>query len=175
MAAPLVVNVLELLRRPGSTKDLAATLDAAAFDFGDERVLERPIEVNAHLESMSDGITVSGTATMWIHGECRRCLRPLEESVAVRFDELYQATVQDPDAHPIDQDQAALLPMVRENLLLAMPMAPLCRPDCAGLCPTCGADLNQGPCACPPPAADDRWSALDELKQRLADGDETGR
>ena len=67
----------------------------------------------------------------------------------------------DPDAFPIEHGQLDLAPMVREEVLLAVPDAPLCRPDCAGLCPTCGADRNAAPCDCDTAVRDDRWAALD--------------
>ena len=54
--------------------------------------------------------------------------------------------------------------LAREVLVLGLPLAPLCRPDCAGLCQTCGADLNLGDCGCPPVDADPRWAALDALR-----------
>ena len=54
--------------------------------------------------------------------------------------------------------------MVREEVLLGVPDAPLCRPDCAGLCPTCGADRNVGPCDCDTAVRDERWAALDQLR-----------
>jgi uncharacterized protein len=56
---------------------------------------------------------------------------------------------------------------VREAVLLDLPLAPLCRPDCAGLCPECGADLNAGDCGHRPNATDPRWTALDDLRERL--------
>ena len=55
--------------------------------------------------------------------------------------------------------------MVREHVLLAVDDPRLCRPDCPGLCPVCGADLSAGPCECDAPVVDDRWAALDQLRQ----------
>jgi uncharacterized protein len=59
--------------------------------------------------------------------------------------------------------------MVRENILLEAPLAPLCRPDCAGLCPTCGIDLNSATCDCVTAVVDPRWEALSQLKVNLPD------
>lgn len=168
MAVPLLVNVLELLRRPGSSKDVEAEVDAEAFDFADPRIADAPVAVRLRLESLSDGITVHGTASFRVQGECRRCLGSIDAETTVELSELFQVTLSDPDAYPIELDQVALLPMVRENILLAVPLAPLCRPDCAGLCQNCGRELNSGPCGCATPAADERWAALDELKEQLA-------
>jgi len=81
------------------------------------------------------------------------------------------------DLGPEDSDEVVLLPsgvqeidisgQVREALLLALPMRLLCREDCRGLCPECGADLNEGPCDCRREAADPRWGPLQELKRKL--------
>ena len=73
---------------------------------------------------------------------CRRCLRPLDGVVVADVDELYQEHVTDPDAFPIEDGQLDLAPMVRETVLLELADAPLCRHDCAGLCPSCGIDRN---------------------------------
>ena len=174
MAVPLLVNVLELLRRPGSSRDVESDVECEAFDFDDPRIVDRTVAVRLRLESLSDGITVAGTVTFGLRDQCRRCLREIDDDVSVAVSELFQVTLQDPDAYPIEQDQAALLPMVRENILLAVPPAPLCRPDCAGLCPVCGRDLNEGRCDCPSPAGDARWAALDQLKERLSREDPAG-
>ena len=59
---------------------------------------------------------------------------------------------------------ARVYPVYVLALLVALPLKPLCREDCAGLCPQCGANLNEGPCGCEPDTEDDRWAALRELK-----------
>ena len=81
--------------------------------------------------------------------------------------ELYQHVVTDPDAFEIVGDQIDLSRMVKENILLEAPIAPLCRPDCAGLCPTCGTDLNVASCDCVTVEFDPRWEALSQLKANL--------
>lgn len=167
MATPLIVNVVELLRWPGTTKDVDVNVARADFDFGDERIVDEPVEVRMHLESLSNGVTVSGTAFATYSGECRRCLTPIREKMSVEISELYQQVVEDPDAYAIENDQINLLPMVRENLLLAIPVGPLCAEDCPGLCPHCGADLKMGSCGCNVEVIDPRWAALEALKGSL--------
>ena len=172
MATPLIVNVIELLRRPGNTKDVDVTVAADDLDFEDSRMADDPVVVRVHLEALSSGVSVHGTATATWEGECRRCLDPLRRSMSVEIEELYQVHPDSPDAYAIENDQINLLPMVRENLLLAIPVGPLCTEDCAGFCPQCGADLREGACGCSPAPADDRWSALDALKGRVPDATE---
>ena len=98
------------------------------------------------LESLTDGIVVDGT----ICAPVARHVPPLPRrrvraSSRPRSHELYQQVVTDPDAFEIVGDQLDLAPMVREVVLLDAPATPLCRPDCAGLCPTCGIDRNAEP------------------------------
>jgi uncharacterized protein len=81
--------------------------------------------------------------------------------------ELYQHVVTGPDAFEIIGDQIDVAAMIRENILLEAPIAPLCRPDCAGLCPTCGIDLNTSACDCVIAVIDPRWEALSQFKANL--------
>ena len=69
----------------------------------------------------------------------------------------------DEDAYPLTGDELDLEPLARDAVLLDLPLAPLCSDGCLGLCPQCGANWNEGPCACPP-STDPRWSALDALR-----------
>lgn len=169
MATPLVVNVVELLRWPGSTKDVVATVACDDVDFGDARIVDDPVDVKMHCESMSNGVSVAGTASATWAGECRRCLAPIRERLTIEVLELYQQVRDDPDAYAIENDQINLLPMVRENLLLAIPVGPLCREDCPGFCPQCGADLSEAACGCDTTVTDPRWAALEGLKGVLDD------
>lgn len=172
MATPLIVNVVELLRWPGTTKDVVVSVATDDFDFRDPRIVDLPVDVSVHLESLSNGVVVGGSAMATWTGECRRCLTPLTERLEVDFDELYQQVPDNPDAYAIENDQIDLLPMVRENILLAIPLGPLCRPDCPGFCPQCGQDLSEGSCGCGEAAVDPRWAALDDLRESLGDGSE---
>ena len=164
MAKPLIVNAVELLRRPGTTKDIDVAVAVVDFEFADARMVDTPVDISVHLESLSTGIHVAGTAQATWAGVCRRCLAPLVERMSVDLDEMYQKGSHDPDAYEIENDQINLLPMVREGLLLAVPLSPLCREDCPGFCPHCGADLSETDCECEPVASDPRWSALENLK-----------
>jgi uncharacterized protein len=167
MASPLVVNTVELLRRPGTERPLTVSVTAAELDIDDPRVAPQAvIDVAVRLEVLSDGIVVDGAVRAPWTGECRRCLRPVSGTIDGEVRELYQATPTDPDAFAIEHDQLDLRPMVREVVLIDLPDGPLCRPDCAGLCPVCGADRNEVPCGCDTGARDDRWSVLDVLKDR---------
>jgi uncharacterized protein len=92
--------------------------------------------------------------------------------MTIEVSELYQQMPDDSEAYVIDNDQINLLPMVRENLVLAIPLGPLCRDDCPGFCPHCGKDLSESSCSCDNSVIDPRWSALETLKGSLKDSSE---
>ncbi|MFM2078194.1 MAG: hypothetical protein RJA49_2084 [Actinomycetota bacterium] len=165
MANPLLVNAAELLRRAGMQKSVALQVALVDLEIVDDPRFEPDAEVDVRLdlESLNDGIMVDGTVSVPWHGTCRRCVEPTGGVSVSEVHELYQRVVTGPDAFEIVGDQLDLRAIARELVLLDTPATPLCRPDCAGLCPTCGANLNDGPCSCTPPPADPRWSGLDQL------------
>jgi uncharacterized protein len=168
MARPLVVNAAELLRRPGTERFLDCPIPASELGLTDSRFTpDDVIDVHLRLESLTDGIVVLGTIDVPWHGLCRRCLRSLSEVATSNVDELYQTVVTNPEAFEIADNQLDLVPMVRECALLDAPEAPLCRLDCAGLCPVCGIDLNEAGCDCVAPAVESQWAVLDQLKEQL--------
>ena len=160
----LLVNVAELLRRPGSDRHEVLETTVVGLGIDDPRLPEGPVILRAHLEALSDGIVVTGEVVAHWTGECRRCLAPLGGEITVPVSEVYQSRPKDPDAFPIDHEQIDFGPMVREALLLDVPVAPLCRADCVGICPICGADRNEAPCSCDTTVRDPRWAALDALR-----------
>lgn len=164
----LKINALEMLRRPGTLKSIQMSVDPDMLDLADPRIVPGSrIDIDLVGESLSDGIVVRGAVSATFHGECRRCLQPVVGQVVADVHELYQVTITDPDAFPIEGDQIDLAPMVRETVILELPDAPVCRADCAGLCPSCGKDLNEAGCSCPTDVVDPRWSVLDALRDQL--------
>jgi uncharacterized protein len=128
------------------------------------------VVADVRLDSISGGIEVAASVVSPWQGECRRCLRPIEGQLHCEVRELYRPRAEheapdaDEDTYPLAGDYLDLRPLVRDALLLELPLAPLCQEDCRGLCPTCGADLNRGPCGCGPAVTDPRWAALDSLR-----------
>ena len=100
------------------------------------------------------------------HGQCRRCLSDTSGVSVSEIHELYQRTITDPDAFEIVGEQIDLGPVAREAVLLDAPATPLCRPDCAGLCPVCGVNRNETACSCDGTVTDPRWAALDQLREQ---------
>jgi uncharacterized protein len=171
VANPFLVNAAELLRRSGTQKGVSLQVPLLDLDVVDDlRFVDgTEVDVRLQLESMNDGIVVDGVVSVpWV-GTCRRCLEPTGGVSVSEVHELYQRTLTDPDAFEIIGDQLDLRHIARELVLLDAPSTPLCRPDCAGLCPTCGINLNEASCSCAGPPADPRWSALDVLKSDPGD------
>jgi uncharacterized protein len=165
---PFLVNVASLRGRPGSSQREHVEGPLPGLAMPDSWVPEgAEVGLDALIESASGGIVVVGEIhAPWV-GECRRCMGTATGTLEVEVRELFAsgAAGADPElSYPYSGDQLDLEPMVRDAVLLELPQVPLCRPDCGGLCPTCGAELNTEECSCGPGAADGRWSALNVLR-----------
>jgi uncharacterized protein len=122
------------------------------------------VSVEMTLEAIEGGIVATGRAgAPWV-GECRRCLRVLSGELVADVAEVFVPDPEEGETWPIDHNKIDLEPVVRQAVVLELPLAPLCRPDCLGLCVSCGADLNDGPCGCPPASEPGAWAALDALR-----------
>ena len=128
-----------------------------------------PVDLDLRLESVTEGVYVSGTVRAALVGECARCLDPLTDEVEVELGELFAY----PDSVTDETTEADELPRVvdeyldleqtiRDAVVLALPMAPLCRPDCPGLCPGCGDKWADLPADHGHETLDPRWAALRE-------------
>ena len=133
------------------------------LDLGPHATFEiaSPMTYDLTARLVSGGILVTGNLAYRISGECGRCLKTV--SPEIRVDDI-TLHVERPETEEVD-----ISAEVREEALLVLPYNLLCSPDCKGLCPKCGKDLNEGDCGCPadappPPAADSPWAALDQLK-----------
>ena len=159
------VGVADLVRRPGRQRrvELDAHFDGLATSAATVPA-DRPVHLDLVLESVPGSIVVTGTAEAPWTGECRRCLGPVEGSATARLREIFERDPEEGETYLLAGDELDLAPMVREALVLELPLAPVCREDCAGLCPRCGADRNEVACGCDLEVRDPRWAALDELR-----------
>jgi uncharacterized protein len=168
---PFVVHVARLRRAPAHSEHvvrrgevaLAGPMDGAGIDPG-RSVVPAGAEAEADLELIpfEGGIQAEGTVRApWV-GICRRCTEPVAGELELRVHERFGDDAND-DFYPIVDDRIDLGPLVRDAIVLELPMAPLCREDCAGLCPQCGANRNEGDCGCVAPV-DPRWANLDALR-----------
>jgi uncharacterized protein len=161
---------LQSLHAAAATVDGVLRPDDAVWDSADARPADG-VRVTGRLSATGGGqYYFSGRMAGRAAAQCRRCLIDTEVDVAEElhlvFAEVGAAGEDDPDVYSIE-DRAReidLRPAVREQWLLAVPAYVLCRDDCKGLCPSCGADLNAGPCECRQSSTDPRWAALERLK-----------
>jgi uncharacterized protein len=145
------------------------------------------VALEVRFEAVSDGVLATGTVTAPLAGECARCLAPLTSTVTAGFQELYlyadgrhdkhdrhdrhdEHEEQDDEERHLHGDLLDLEPAFRDAVVLALPMSPLCREDCPGLCAECGAPLaDAGPGHRHDGAADPRWAALKQLDDQATD------
>lgn len=138
------------------------------------------LELDLRLESVMEGVLVSGTVRGRTAGECVRCLGDVESVVDADLQELYvypgrapeEKGEEDEDLRELTDDLIDLEPAIRDAVVLALPFQPVCQPDCPGLCPECGARLADDP-QHHHESADPRWAALQGLQQTLDDEKET--
>lgn len=124
-----------------------------------------PIDLDLRLASVVEGVLVTGTAVVRLQGNCARCLEAMTASEAVDLQELYLypgKELDDAEARRVEGELIDLEPVLRDAVVLDLPFTPLCRPDCAGLCPTCGANLNRDPQHSHADRVDPRWAGLAE-------------
>jgi uncharacterized protein len=160
--SPFVVPVADLLAHPGTRRTVQLSgLLAAGTDLA--RTLDgEPLVADLTCESLVDGVLVTGSATVAVHVTCNRCLTEWDEIETVELTQLFTAQP-DEDGYRIDHDAVDLEGPLRDEVTLALPLAPLCGEDCRGLCPTCGADLNADPCGGHPESGDSPFAVLREL------------
>ena len=167
-----MLDTRELGRRPGSQRQVSRTVPAPA-DLGIE-VLQvpegSPVELDLRLEAVMEGVLVTGTADASLAGECARCLEPLTDEITVDLQELFvyedhALPGEDDEVSTLQNDLVDLEPLLRDAVVLALPFQPLCKEDCPGLCPECGARLADDPDHAHDAAIDPRWAALAELTE----------
>lgn len=142
----------------------------------------QPLELDLRMESVMEGVLVSGTVRATATGACVRCLDAVEEDLDVSFQELFAyadraahhqdvAAEDDEDLLELEGDHADLEPVLRDTVVPALPFQPVCRDDCPGLCSQCGARLEDDPDH-HHEVIDPRWAALAELAGNDTDNDE---
>jgi uncharacterized protein len=169
---PLVVDTTKLPRQPGATRALKRAVPAPP-DLGLELIAvpeSSDLELDLSLTSVSEGVYVSGNVRGSLTGECGRCLNEITESFEVPIAELFayadSTTEETTDEDEVGRMQGELIdlePAVRDAVVLTLPVTPVCRPDCPGLCPECGVHLDDLPADHGHEDVDPRWAALRNL------------
>jgi uncharacterized protein len=173
--SPLVLDTRDLGRRAGAMQNLGFI--APAPDGLGVALIGVPtgsdMDVTVRLESVIDGVLVSATVRADLEGECSRCLEPITSVEEVRIQELFRYPATDARGREIpseddgdeqfwvEDDLIDLEPVLRDAVVLGLPLAPVCSSDCPGLCSECGVLLSDGHSH---DVIDPRWAALDVLK-----------
>lgn len=173
---PLLIDTRLLHRQPGASKQL--TVAVTADDDVRNEVMAVPggseLTVSLLLESVLDGILVTGTTTAPTRGVCVRCLDPVADQADIEFRQFFvypgaevaEEADDDADVTELTGQYLDLRPAFRDALVLALPLRPTCRPDCPGLCQECGFRLADDP-GHRHDHPDPRWSQLAHLRERL--------
>lgn len=181
MSVPaLRIGVTELRRRPGNRSEVHRVVPLSGLAVSTSSVPEgAEAVVEVTLEALSDGITARGTVEVPWTGECRRCLELTSGMLAAPIDEVYKDDPDEGETLALAGDSIDLGPVVHDAVILALPLAPLCRPDCPGPDPDQfpvatpdegvavdggGAADSPGDDAAAPAAVDPRWAALSEVR-----------
>lgn len=168
---PLTIDVARLGRRPGSMLEIHDTVDSPSR-IGVELIAIQPgapLGLDLRVESVSEGVLVTGTVDAPTAGECSRCLSPIQGSVQVGLTELFAypdsateaTTEEDEVGHVVDQTINLEQPII-DAVGLELPFSPVCSPDCPGLCPQCGVALAAEP-EHHHEQIDPRWAKLAEM------------
>lgn len=180
----VTVEVATLLRRPGERRRVE--VDLPVEDLVTSAVTAEHIGGAVVVESMSDSLTVSGTVEATWSGECRRCLGPAVGVTEVDIHEIFERRPTEGETYPLDDDVVDLAPMLAEQVLLSLPLAPLCADDCVGPDPdrfpatvapddaVADGDAGTDGAADDGPVRDPRWAALDALRFDEPGSDDAG-
>ncbi|WAX57811.1 DUF177 domain-containing protein [Jatrophihabitans cynanchi] len=183
--SPFVFDVRELGRRAGSMRAYRRSVPAPAGLGLDIIAVPEgaPLAIDVRLESVTEGVLVTGSVSGPVRGECGRCLGPVHDELDVELCELFaypdsttDATSEQDEVHRLMGDYLDIEPVVRDATVLALPFTPLCRPDCGGLCPDCGQRVDDLPAGHAHEQLDPRWAALAAFgdTDSDADGDSSG-
>ena len=160
-AEGLVVDTVALLRWPGTQCDVI--VDERPTELATSVARADHVTGTLIAESMADSLSVTGTVAAHWEGTCRRCLEDTAGSVDVEIQEIFERRPVEGETYPLPDNHVDLRQMLEEQVVLTLPLAPLCAEDCAGPAPetspaTIASDVE------PEPAGDPRWAALDALQ-----------
>ncbi|MBK8733020.1 MAG: DUF177 domain-containing protein [Actinomycetales bacterium] len=186
--APLVFDTRELSRRPGSMQEVTRRVEAPE-ELGTDIIAVptgSPVDLVVRLESVSEGVLVSGSVRATAGGACVRCLDPVTLPVEATFQELFayadraahhrevDADADEDEVYELVGDLIDLEPVLRDTVVPMLPFQPVCRADCPGLCSECGAPLAADPDH-RHDVIDPRWAALNTLRSDRPDQSEEER
>lgn len=169
--SPLVLDLRELGRRPGAMRQVRTQFDAP--DGWELELVRVPrgatAELDVRLESVMDGVLVTAAVRAPIAAECGRCLTPIEDTVEADLQELFayeppEAADDEAELPLVDGDYLDLRDVVRDAVVLALPLNPVCAEDCEGLCSGCGVAWSTLPADHNHDTIDPRWASLADVE-----------
>lgn len=178
--SPMRVDIARLGRRPGAMVTLRNTVPSPARIGLPMIAIEEgaPLEMDLQIQSVSEGVLVTGTVAAPTAGECARCLTPVNGRVEVRLTELFaypdsatEATTEEDEVGHIVDDTIDLEQPIIDAVGLELPFSPVCSPDCPGLCPDCGVALAAEP-GHHHDRIDPRWAKLADMLPPDSERDE---
>jgi uncharacterized protein len=166
-------NVAQLLKG-GTGSSRRYQIREGIEDLDPELVIREPLVGQIEMVRTADGILVRGELTTVVELQCDRCLDPLIQGVEFKIEEEFHPTIDMSTGAPLPYDEEEtridehhildLTELIRQSIFLALPMHPVCRLDCLGLCDRCGQNLNEGPCGCEESTVDPRLEILKKIK-----------
>ena len=160
MTAELSIPVGDLIGSPGKVSPFAGT-QSVSLRLGDV-IISGPMDVSGRVVGLIDAVKAELTASAKAHFVCMRCLTEWDGLVTVDAEQFFR-NAPDEDGYAIVDKQVDVSGPAQDELALALPMVPLCKEDCLGLCPTCGTDLNSEPCGGHGEEPDSPFAVLKDL------------
>lgn len=171
--SPLRIDIGDLHRQRGQTLERSLHAEVEPLEVRGEQVkFSGPVRLDVRLHNAGGRLWAEVGVRGRVQATCARCLRPVERSLDFSYSEAFRR----PDQDPLEDDGVRetvyegdvidLAEGFQEQVILALPMRELCRADCRGLCPVCGADLNEGDCGCDRTTIDPRLASLAELLRK---------
>ena len=160
-----ILDVRPILHAPGKSVSFRLSLDLSDLDFAGRPPISEPVDVEGVARNRADALSLDLTASATLDAVCDRCGKRFPSPKTARFHCLLAESVENDDDEEIvvlQDGQVDAAELARTAFVLDMDTKTLCSPDCKGLCPRCGANLNEGPCGCAP-EPDPRWAALSAL------------
>lgn len=179
--SPLVFDVSRLGRRPGAMQTVQQTVPSPARIGLDLIAIAEgaPLDLDLRLESVSEGVLVSGTVHGPTHGECSKCLGPVTGDIEITLTELFaypdsltETTTEEDEVGRVVDDTVDIEQAVVDAVGLALPFAPQCSEDCPGLCPDCGVALATAEPGHHHDKIDPRWAKLTGMLGDSIGGDD---
>lgn len=167
------VYVGDIRKAKGLTEDFTGNIPSVTVEFLGIKVNFRDVKVFGNATNTGEGIYVKGQVKTTADCTCSLCLASFPLKVAFPFEETFyradepSARKREEEVRTYEGDEINLDEVIEEGLILALPMKPLCSPDCKGLCPVCGCDLNHHHCSCDVHTVDPRLAVLKDLIKEL--------